>query len=52
MKSLSIETQRELVRMLEWLIDLEGPLPGHVEWFHKVEAALAKARAEMGTGNG
>jgi hypothetical protein len=32
-----------LLELLKELIEIEGPQPGHVMWFRKVEAAIAKA---------
>lgn len=33
----------ELLALLQELIDIEGPQPGHVMWANKVKAAIAKA---------
>lgn len=35
-----------LAALLRELIDIEGPQPGHVMWFQKVSAALAKLRPD------
>lgn len=32
----------QLFALLKELVDIEGPQPGNVEWFHKVQAAIAK----------
>jgi hypothetical protein len=34
----------ELEKLLQELIDIEGPQPGHIMWATKVKAALAKPR--------
>ena len=36
----------DLLGLLIELIDIEGPLPGNVEWARKVQAAIAKATGE------
>lgn len=36
----------DLLALLEELIDIEGPQPGHVVWANKVKAAIKKARGE------
>lgn len=36
----------DLLALLEELIAIEGPQPGNVAWFHKVTAAIKKARGE------
>ncbi len=36
-------TAPELLSLLQELIDIEGPQPGHIEWARKVQAAIAKA---------
>jgi hypothetical protein len=41
----------ELVALLTELIDIEGPQPGHVEWFRRVQAAIANSSAQ-GTAKG
>lgn len=33
----------ELLALLQELIDIEGPQPGHITWANKVKAAIAKA---------
>ena len=33
-----------MLTLLEELIDIEGPQPGHVEWYRKVRAAITEAR--------
>jgi len=34
----------DLLALLEELVDIEGPQPGHVEWYGRVVAAIAKAK--------
>jgi hypothetical protein len=41
-----IKEAPNLYALLAELIDIEGPQPGHVMWYRKVQAALAKARGE------
>lgn len=36
----------ELLALLVELADIEGPQPGHVEWYRKVQAAIANATRE------
>lgn len=33
----------DLLALLQELVDIEGPQPGHVTWANKVKAAIAKA---------
>lgn len=33
----------EMLALLEWLIDIEGPQPGHAEWATKVQCVISKA---------
>lgn len=45
---LAVEHQRdELVRLLEALVDIEGPQPGNVQWFKDVKNALAKVKEAL-----
>lgn len=39
-------TAPELLALLDELIAIEGPQPGHVEWYRKVVAIIAKARGQ------
>lgn len=39
-----IEAAPDLLALLEELIDIEGPQPGHVMWARKVQAAIAKVK--------
>jgi hypothetical protein len=41
-----IASAPDLLALLEELIDIEGPQPGHIEWANKVKAAIRKARGE------
>jgi hypothetical protein len=34
----------DMLALLEELIDIEGPQPGHITWANKVKAAIAKAK--------
>lgn len=36
----------ELLDLLIWLVDIEGPQPGHSEWASRVNATIAKALGE------
>ena len=37
----------DLLALLKELVDIEGPQPGHVEWFGRVQAAIAKAEGRQ-----
>lgn len=36
----------EMLELLEWLVDIEGPQPGHSEWASRVNSVIAKALGE------
>lgn len=36
----------EMLELLEWLIDIEGPQPGNAEWATKVKHVISKALGE------
>ena len=36
----------DLLAALVELTDIEGPLPGNVEWYHRARAAIAKATGQ------